>query len=228
MGRRAGLAAEEGAPPSAPSRPATSPAPRTHLRGSHKGAGLRRTVAQTKARPNQLPSSSSQLQGSKLPSCLAGSQTALLSARAMKETRHPKWRVPQTTRVRTQTGFITPYKYIHSCFFSNPQHFTRMRTHRFTSTHLCRWPQHQHSLQTKVSPPHSSHRPTRTGHIYTHGQPRPGHMCPHYHVHRQEGHKELHGCPLPPALCRWTPEDLAAGLPGTNSALNAAHRGDSF
>lgn len=44
-------------------------------------------------------------------------------------------------------------------------------------------------------------------------------MCPHSHVQSHEGHKELPECPLPLALCTWTPQDLAVGLTGTDSAL---------
>lgn len=44
-------------------------------------------------------------------------------------------------------------------------------------------------------------------------------MCAHSHVQSHEGHKELPECPLPLALCSWTPQALAVGLAGADSAL---------
>lgn len=217
-GGRGRLQRREPRPP-LPLGPHPPPAPRAHLRGSHKGSGLQRTVAQTKEGANQLPSSSSQLQGSELLSCLSVSQTALLSTRAIQNTLHSKWRGPQTTRVHTYIdGRINPSTYMRTLkyFFSDhPQHFTRMHTHRLTSSYLCRWPQHHPSPQTKVHPLHTlllSHTDPRAEGTSTHMSSPGLATCTHTPMGAaMKDTKNYSGALWPPALCRWTPQDLADG-----------------
>lgn len=148
-GGRGRLRRREPRPPLPPSP--HPPPPRVHTCEGHtKAHDSRRTVAQTKARPSQLPSSSSQLPESEvaeLPWRLPSTISYLLGP--VKTLYTPSWRVPQTTRTHAD-DWINSSTHIHTLkyFFSDPQHFIHThtphillppRTDPQAQTHLHTW-----------------------------------------------------------------------------------------
>lgn len=140
VGRRAGLAAEEGAPPSAP-LPAPAPPPpppRSHLRGSHKGAGLPAHGRADKGSAEPATLFLLPAPGSEAAGRLAPPNSLPARPRPHRTRCAPRWGTPQTTRAHTDSWTHPPTHHIHSSISTHgPQHFTHTCAQADGNTPLC-------------------------------------------------------------------------------------------
>lgn len=225
VGRRAGLAAEEGAPPSAPlPAPHPHPRPRAHTCEGHtKARDSRRTASQTKAPLSPRPSSSSRRPGPRLPAAWR-LQTACLPAPGLTELAALHAGGPPKPHARTRTpGLTHPHTTYTQVFLHTDPSTSHTRVHKQTGTllyvHRSQYqpsrPSIGHSCTDTPSAPSSGPNSTRA-HLHVCPGTPPDHVCPYSHpctLTQDITHRQTFVSALPSAHRPCAPRHAQAGRP---------------